>query len=283
MSLLKTVKTRKFTAVVESFSSAQEVVDTSAKRDITDSEFHNMHDSNEIKRINRNGGTGVNSFAEAEELMRTGYQPTVDRMKKGIKANLQGQGKRFSFRNDVVGFQPIIPNAIMGLPNSIINGYMKPIKSKVLNIYYDMTASWTTSSEDIIKAGQKVLSAIMELEMQGYKFNLHAIQSYYDHSNKAYILCTKIKSANTPMDLKRISFPLTHTAYFRVIGWDWYSRCPQAKYIDGYGCGLGYRFSNEELTSCFEEIFKEKCVYFSASNIVRTDKDSIKEVLTSEI
>lgn len=278
MSIIKKVKTDHFKAMVEVFSSAQEVVDVSSKREITDSSFHDMRNRSSI---DSKFCGGVQSFEEAEELMRTGYQPTVDKMKSGIKANLAGQGKRVSFKNEVVGFQPIVPLALQGVPNCMVNTYMKPIKSKVLNIYYDMTASWATKSEQIIEAGQKVLAAIMELEMQGYKFNLYAIQSYYSGS-EACILCTKVKSANTPLDLKRISFPLTHTAYFRIIGWDWYSRCPEAEYYSGYGHALGYSLSSEELSKDFEQIFREKCVYFSASKVINDTTDHIKEVLTND-
>lgn len=278
MSIIKKVKTDHFKAMVEVFSSAQEVVDVSSKRKITDSSFHDMRDRSSI---DSEFCGGVQSFEEAEELMRTGYQPTVDKMKSGIKANLAGQGKRVSFKNEVVGFQPIVPLALQGVPNCMVNTYMKPIKSKVLNIYYDMTASWGTKSEQIIDAGQKVLAAIMELEMQGYKFNLYAIQSYAS-GHEACILCTKVKSANTPLDLKRISFPLTHTAYFRVIGWDWYSRCPEARYYSGYGHALGYDHSSEDLSKDFEQIFREKCVYFSASKVINDTTDHIKEVLTND-
>ncbi len=275
MSVIKKVKTSKFKATIECFNSANEVVEVSSKREITDSCFHDMHDPSQIS-----SNMGVASFEEAENLMKTGYQPAVDRLKKGIKANLAGQGKRVSFKNDVVGFQPIIPLALQGVPTCMVNTYMKPIKSKVLNIYYNIAVSWATSSKDIINAGVKLLSAILELEMQGYKFNIYAIQSYYDDYDKqAYMLSTKVKSANTPLDLKRISFPLTHTAYFRVIGWDWYSRCPEAKYISGYGRPFASFYNNEEMTKIMTEIFHEKCVYFSATEIIEQDTEAIKEAI----
>lgn len=278
MSTIKTFKTSIFSGNVEIFNSAQEVIDVSERRTITDTRFHNMHSPDQVRP---SFCGGVHSFEEAANLMKTGYQPTVDKLKKGLKTSIRGQAKRVAFRNEVAGFQPIIPLALQNVPNCMVNTYMKPIKSKVLNIYYDMTASCGTSSDDIIKAGQDILSAIMELEMQGYRFNLYAIQTYYD-SRSADMLCTKIKSANTPLDIKRISFPLTHTAYFRVIGFDWYSKFPKGKYRSGYGSALGYSFSQQECSKAFEEIFHEKCVYFSAAKVIRETVDTLKEVLTNE-
>jgi hypothetical protein len=215
-------------------------------------------------------------------MMQEGYQPTVDKLKANFKANVQGQGKRISFFNDVVGYSPIVPLALLSVPTSMQNSYMKPIKAKVLNVYYDMTASCSTSSEDIIKAGQKLLAAIMELEMQGYKFNLYAIQSYASYNKGgADMLCTKIKNSNTPLDIKRISFPLTHTGYFRVIGFDWYSRCPKATYRSGYGHGLCYEYDEEQMAQGFKEIFGEHAVVFSCAKIINKDMEHLKEVMTN--
>lgn len=258
---------------VEVFDSANEVVDVSARRQMTSSRFKDMRNPSNIDF----GWTGVYSLGEALEIMKTGYQPTVDKMKTGIKANVQGQGKRISFFNDVVGYAPIVPLALQGVPTSMQNSYMKPIKAKVLNVYYDMTASWSTSKEAIIQAGQKLLAAIMELEMQGYKFNLYAIQSYYD--NGCDMLCTKIKSSNTPLDLKRISFPLTHTAYFRVIGFDWYSKTPNGKYRDAYGQALSYSFDEKQMQEGFKEIFGSNCVVFSCAKVLKNETEHFKNVI----
>lgn len=259
---------------IEVFDSANEVVEVSSRRKMTSSKFHDMSDPSQVDA----NWTGVSSLNEALEMMRSGYQPTVDKLKVGIKANVQGQGKRISFFNDVVGYAPIVPLALQGVPNSMQNSYMKPIKAKVLNIYYDMTASAATSKESIIKAGQELLSAIMELEMQGYKFNLYATQTYWDSSNGADMLCTKIKSSNTPLDLKRISFPLTHPAYFRVIGFDWYSKTPKGIYRGGYGCSLAYDFKTEVVQQGFNEIFGN-CVVFSAAKIINKGSEHLKKVI----
>ena len=117
------------------------------------------------------------------------------------------------------------------------------------------------------------------MTMQGYKFNLYAIQSYAG-SKDVDILCTKIKNSNTPLDLKRISFSLTHTAYFRVIGFDWYSRCPKATYRGGYGHALGYDYDERQMAEGFKEIFGENAVVFSCSKVIKNNTEHLKEVMT---
>lgn len=259
---------------VEVFDSANEVVETSKRRSITSSSFTDYSVAGSVDE----DWCGVASLEEAQEMLRTGYQPTVDKMKSGIKANVQGQSKRISFSNDVVGFAPIVPLALQGVPNSMLNSTMKPIKAKVLNVFYEIGSSWSVDKEKIIEAGEKVLAAIMELEMQGYKFNLYATQSYWD-GESCDMLCTKIKSSNTPLDLKRISFPLTHTAYFRVIGFDWYSRTPNGKYRSGYGHPIAKDFDEQTMTEGFTEIFGKNCVVFACRKIMNKGIDHIKDTL----
>ena len=186
--------------------------------------------------------------------------------------------KRISFQNNIVGASPIVPLALKGVPNCMVDMKMKPIKCKVIDVYYDMTCSCGTNSDDIIKNGQKMLGAILDLEHQGYRFNLYAIQTYSD-TKSVDLLAVKIKSSNQPLDLRRMSFPLTHTAFFRVIGFDWYSKFPKGTYRGGYGCALGYELSNSEIKEFSRAMFGDNAVYFVGKNILHNDEEYIKEVL----
>lgn len=276
MSQLKKYKYKNMSGCIEVFSNANEVVALSERREVTNSSFHDFRNGYKVDP----DFCGVKSYEEALELMRTGYQPTVDKMKDSLKAHFSGQGKRITFRNDVVGFQPIVPLAMQGVPNCMVNTTIKPIKTKVINICYDSTASWSTSSNDIISAGQKMLAALIELETQGYRFNLYAMQPYAS-SGSADILCVRVKAANAPLDLKRISFPLTHTGFFRVIGFDWYSRCPYARYRSGYGHAMKHEISDtNKISEMLSSIMGEKVVYFSATGILNKDVDELKGIIT---
>lgn len=276
--MIKNIKSKELNVnfMIETYNSTADVVRDCKTRQITDSSFSNMQDG-------KLGGhtkswCGVNSYEEALKFLEEGYQPTVEKLKSGIKANVIGQGKRISFHNDIVGYSPVVPLAILGVPNSMVNFTMKPIKSKVIDIYYNMTASCGIDSDDIIKAGVDMLSAILELEQQGYRFNIYAVQTYYSNL-KCYMLNVKVKDAMQPVDLKRISFPLTHTGFFRVIGFDWYSKCPKAKYIPGYGHSIDYDFDVNEMSEITKEIFGNNAVWFGCSKIINKGKDYIKEVI----
>ena len=274
----KTINTsghKRYAVNVERYESAQEVVKHCKERSITDSHF------NDISKECFGSWEGVKSYDEALDLLKNGYQPTVDALKDTVKANKLADGKRISFMNDIQGFAPIVPLALKGIPQSMVNMTMKPIKCKVIDVYYDMTTNCGTDSETIIKNGQKLLGAIMALESQGYKFNLYAVQTYSDEDS-VDTLVVKVKSSSTPTDLKRMSFPLTHTAFFRVIGFDWYSKTPNGKYRCGYGKALRFTMGGKEINEFATQIFGKNALLISGRHIQERSDEYIKEVLTND-
>lgn len=261
---------------IEEFQSAMEVAKLNNSREITDSNFNDMRDES----FYEDDWRGVKSYEEAEKLLMYGHQPTVDRMRTEFKADVKGDSKRFSFRNDIVGAAPVVPLAMKGIPNCMVNSYMKPIKAKVVDIYYDMTDSARVDSDDIIKAGQVLLGTILELERQGYRFNVYCTQCYNDGTT-CDMLVVKVKDATQPIDLKRMSFPLAHTGFFRCIGFDWYSRFPGAKYRRGYGHKLSSDFAQEHIDKVYKMLFGKSAVVLSGALIRSEGKEHVKEVLSN--
>ena len=262
-----------YKVMMEKYNSAMEVSDDCRRRPITSSSFQDK------SKETFGEWEGVESYDEALSLLSNGYQPTVETLKEKLKGTKMGMGKRISFKNDMVGAVPVVPLAMMGVPNNMINMTMKPIKCKVIDIYYDVTCSFRTTSDQIIKNGQKLLGAVLELEKQGYKFNIYAVQTYADRTS-VDVLTVKVKSSSQPIDLKRISFPLTHTAFFRVIGFDWYSKTPEGKYRSAYGHALSYDLSRSELDDFARQAFGDNAVFISGKNIMHEDEKYIMEVLT---
>lgn len=259
---------------IEMYNSAQDVVSDLETRKVTSCRFHSVKWGDDFVGLSRD---------EAYKMLREGYQPVVEKLKEKARFTASGTQKRFKTFNDVQGFAPIVPNSIMGLPKSMINSYIKPIKTKIIDIYYDITVSWMIESEELIKAGQKMLGIIMELEAQGYRFNLYCVQTYYNDNDGCDMLCVKVKSANQPMDLKRMSFPIAHTAFFRGIGFDWYSKFPKGTYRSGYGSALAYNKNLDNITKEFRKLYGDNVFYFSVKTMIEKDDDAeeyLKGVLT---
>ena len=269
------VNGKRITVNAEVFNSADECVKVCHSRQMTDSSFHDMPREADSNRDWYGAG-----YEETMNLLKNGYQPTVEALRGVFRATVAGEGKRFKFQNAPVGFAPVVPLALMGVPNSMLDMRMKPIKAKVVDVFMDMTCSCGTSSEQIMEASKKILSAVIELEKQGYRFNLYSCSGYFD-SSTGDAVCVKVKSAEQPLDLKRVSFPMAHTSFFRVVGFDWYSKFPIGKYRCGYGHAAYFEFK-KNTKELYQQIFgKKNIVFFSVQELVNNDNDvkSIKEEL----
>lgn len=282
MSVLKKVNVvksarKKYDVNVEIYNTVSDMVTLLKTRNITNSSF----DDQQTRQIDTSW-VGVRSYDEACEFLHNGYQPSVEKLKERMKAKYVGEGKRITFHNDVVGYAPIVPLAMQGVPQSMLNHKMKPIKAKVIDVFYDITVNCGTTSEQILNNGSNLLGAVVDLEQEGYKINIYAIQSYSDEKN-CDMLVIKIKDSRQPMDLKRMSFPLTHTAFFRVIGFDWYSRVPGGRYRYGYGHNLNQEFGREKSTAIIREVTgNDRAVVLYGAEMLRQGVEHIKEVIKNE-
>lgn len=271
-----------FPVNIEYYDSANAVADDCKARKITDSSFTDYS-----KDYNICGGwAGCQTYSEALGYLRNGYEPAVEQLEREYRLNAKGgEQKRISFKNDIMGYQPVVPLAMQGIPNSMVNMTMKTIKTKVVDIYYDITANAGVSSSKILKCGTNILGVILDLEKQGYRFNLYSIQTYND-SQDCDCLIVKVKDARQPLDLKRMSFSVCHTGFFRIIGFDWYSRNPNSRYRSGYGTELSRTLNDEDLDNFNRVVFGDNAVVLRADRLVYKDSDAdckkyIQGVLTN--
>lgn len=272
-----TAKSTKCVFNVEEYTSANELVNTLKTRQVTN-EWKGH--TNDVDNPNKSFA-GVGSYKEALNLLNDGWSEKVNEMKTLTnKVTGNAINKRVSFQNNVVGFAPIVPLALMNVPNSMIDSKTKPIKSKVVKIIYNITVSWSVDTNTILKNGMKVVEAIINLERSGYRCELIAMQNYYD-GNVADTLLVKIKEANQPIDLKRIMFPLIHPAMFRVIGFDWQDKLPSGKYMNARGHAIGYTFK-EKTPQIIKEAFGDNCFYLDNTMLENEDESYVEKVLKGE-
>jgi len=231
---------------------------------------------------------GVRSYEEALEFLRNGYQPVVERLRSSLKVMPTEYKSIVSVVNSHQGFVPSVPLALKNLPNSMLDMQYNFPKHKVLDVYYDMTASCSTEPEQFIKAGKVLLETIMLLERSGYKFNLYGVQTYCQKGNCTGDLdffCVKIKSSDKPFDLKRMSYPLTHPSFFRVIGFDWQGKSPITRDVGSMrGMGLYYLFHNlSEPTRIAQAMFGDNAFYISCAQIIKAEwtTDEVKAVFSN--
>lgn len=253
------VKSGSYKFNIEEFDSAHELVRINKSREVTPQwRGHSLKDDGVSKSFN-----GVESIDEAYNLLATGWADKVDAMTAGLDGvKSVPMQKRVAFRNDVVGFAPIVPLAMMNVPHSMINNAMKSVKSKVVKILYSMGDSCGVSTEQFFERGKKIMQAVISLERNGYRCELYSAQFYAERGDCDGIL-VKVKEASQPLDVKRVMFPFTHVSMFRVIGFDWEDRCPSAKRRSARGKPLHVCVSDAE--KAVKEAFGSEYIYLDKS------------------
>ena len=241
----KTIKTKNYKILIEKFDSMTHLIETSNGRSF---KFSGSH---EETRTNIDGDfAGIDTWEGACKLV-TNYNKNLDKVKNEVKKiddKKTIQHKRTRAINDVAGYIPIIPNALMGLPKSMINSKMVTKKSKIINVVVDVTYQWSLSSEKVAEYYSKVLAYLISLEKQGFRVRISNYMMFGNSgSEQVHVATVLVKRENQPIDIKRLLFPITHTGTLRLFGFDWYERLPNAKYIGGYGRALHHwRDSDKE-------------------------------------
>lgn len=218
--------------------------------------------------------TGVSSYDEARNLLVGGWEKQIEEFKKAFKKEVALCDTKKVIRNfaDVVGYMPIVPNAILGLPNSMINVRTEQKKTKIVKFLIGMNRAWHVTPEEIMRTMSKVLAKICVLEKNGYRCRLEMFGSFTDEHSSKTIACHSIliKSENQLLDLKRVAFPLVHSAMQRVFGFGWEASVPTDNYrCGGKGTAMQY-WSDKNRNALLNAVNEsnEKIIYISSDTDV---------------
>lgn len=209
--------------VIEEFESISQLIEKLSSRD--NNEMMKGQNSSET---GSESFTGTKSYAEAVKFALEGYTKPLDALKHGtIEAERKGVApRRCKVVNDIVGYTPNVPAAVIGLPQSMIRSDNEPKKSKVVEILYSPDANCNVSEKTIEKAGIAVLSLINNLEKSGYRVALKIGFYIAVESGEEQIIATvKVKDWRQPIDLKKIAFPICNASMLRRIGFKWLETC----------------------------------------------------------
>lgn len=188
---------------------------------------------------------GTRTYEEAVDLFNNGWSEKVEEIRKGLVQFAKANERDVSYQkkrpeNSVVGFAPHVPNAILGLPNSMIQTERTPMKVKVVRIIYNMTMNCGTDAEDIMNAGLAVLKIAYSLEMKGYRvrIDVNPFLATKGSENSCCLVC--VKDWRQPIDIKKVAFPIAHPAMFRRLGFRWLEVCDikNSDWTGGYGRSL---------------------------------------------
>lgn len=188
------------------------------------------------------------NYQESEEIMKIGYKEGLEELKKAEK-NIPVCSKvsKAVPTASVIGYTPHVPNAIAGIPCSMISHKQVVMKDKMLSIVYDMTASWREEAKDFVKAGRVLLSFIEMVESRGYRVKLDMMLSACKNKEKSVAL-VKAKDFRQPVNPLKLSYMMLHPSFLRRQGLKWTETNPDItdrEFRSGHGCALYHECGND--------------------------------------
>lgn len=262
------------------------------------SEYHDYMDKpgvsgRDSSSSSRDNGrwAGTETFEDAVSLMVKGDKESFD-MVMSSKQKTDALFKdmkvdKAKMVNSVEGFQPIVANALLGLPNSMINVKKEPKSVKVIDIVYNSSIGAGTNVDDIRLRGAYLLSSIEQLEKNGYRVNLYASKINVTGSDiTGHIV--KIKDAMSPLNILKVAFYIINPAYLRRISFKIDE--VEERIIDctknGYGAATSFDKVKDVMKGSFSNkdiLIFDKSVDIWEDNSDENNIESIKEFLSGKI
>lgn len=132
------------------------------------------------------------------------------------------------YKNDVIGFTPIVANYLKRIPINMINKDIKEKERKVATIIIEKAMTAGYKSKDMIKFSSIILGLVQVLEKKGIRCRIY-ISSSFIETDEVYAFKLKIKDFTQPLNLYKIQFPIISTDMFRRIGFRLLETCEYLK------------------------------------------------------
>lgn len=211
---------------------------------------------------------GSVDYADARQRVLTGDGELAKKLRgsENLDIRVPSTGTRRKMQAAVVGFMPHVPNAIAGIPTSMITVREQKISKKVISVYYGVNTSGSVSAENITKVSARVMSCIMSLERKGYRVNLYAVNcaNTSDCSSYKYVCFTvKIKDSGQHMDVLKMAMPMISPAWNRRMAF-------RLRELNGVGHGMGRSVYGDKLREFLDEHHVKYDValsYYDAENV----------------
>lgn len=162
--------------------------------------------------------THTDDYDHANHLMKTGDREIAEQIEEtGIyttNKRVFATRPRAKMVQSVGGFMPNVPAYLAGAKKQMWQMKKKPVKQRVITVFYNCSTCGSTSADEIVKTSAQLLSAIMQIEGTGTKVNL-----YYANLAKSDGQCVgpviKIKDSGQYMDVLKMCYPLVHPSMMR--------------------------------------------------------------------
>lgn len=228
--------------------------------------------------------TGSNSYEEAREIYRKGYTKILPEVREKVKSLVvkynNDNTNKSSINNDVVGYVPNVPNALMNLPSSMIHRKPCPRRTKTLHIIYFMEGNCGVPAGVFKKSGIVLLAAIQIIEKR--KIDVMLEVGFCGGYGNTEVLggVVKVKNYQEKLNIQKLCFPIAHPSFFRRFGFRFIETFPALEdtyFNDGYGHAMNL----DSLQKCFT--FKDKNAIILNAIFIHKELNSDVEKLVNYI
>lgn len=222
-------------------------------------------------------------FEEAENLLKNGWNEKVKEFATELR-NFSAtiERNRVKNYNSVCGFAPIVPNAIKGVPKSMLAS--KKIKSnkklRTVHLIINNTASGGTDGDELIKTGLTSLKLAVILGKKNIRTKIDILPKISGCGESVYGCAITIKDYKQPFDISKIAYPLAHTSMFRRHGFRWLETLPEMtnrEFVDRYG--RNFMRIGETLRTEYKKYAgfdKDDVLYIEVQDVQKADYDPFK-------
>lgn len=121
------------------------------------------------------------------------------------------------FKNDLIGFVPIVPSVIKGIPQNMINFDTSKKKIPTCKIMIETSEPAGTRTDDAIKYKAVVFALIELLEQKGIRCEVWAQETSIEE-DECFHYQVKIKDYFQPLNIYKLQFPVISPDMLRRIG-----------------------------------------------------------------
>lgn len=162
----------------------------------------------------------------AVKKLTEGWDAPVKRMKdrfENLSKAQRDRAKSKPYANQA-GFAPIVPNALMNLPNSMLDVKRVKVPQKILNCIVVIDRACGNSTAKIEEKMAEQLSWIAGFEAMGYRCRISVAMFPVNgdaREKELPAMLVKIKDEGQPFDIKRVAYPMVAASMLRVISFAW--------------------------------------------------------------
>lgn len=229
-----------------------------------------------------------NTLEDATQALEYGTDIYYKDFKKNMKRvqdflSKREKSKMASYKNDKVGFLPIVPKVLQGNPINMINHDIKPKPYPTARVIIEKSNSCAISSSTMNEFYAIIFVLIQLLESRGIRCEVWVTETSCKYSE---IVCTRVKLKNytQPLNTYKIQFPIIASDFLRRICFRMIETNPDITetWYHGYGRPLIREFSlKDHKKEIYEAIgVEENDIYIpSCQHFCYSKGDDLEEII----